>query len=85
MELSAYSFMDVMRQVFELFTCRTHLRNTCRRLRIVYLWKEPPQDENTDQPDAVQNLELEANGYDDLSYSDLEEETDLPVVKLERS
>ena len=80
MEISMYDFLDVLRQLFENFNCRAHLRHTCRRLRIVYLWKDPPTDEPI--PPAPAD---ETDIYPDLSDSDYQSDDDLPVVKLERS
>ena len=77
MEISMYNFMDVMRKVAADMPWQSHLRNTCRRMRIVSIWKDPPADA--------------ANGHralqtpTDFNDTDIESDEDLPAFNMDLS
>ena len=45
MELSIYDFFDVLRQLFSHTPWNAHLKLTCRRLRLIAIWKDEPQED----------------------------------------
>ena len=80
MNISIYDFMDVLRQVFSNTPWTVHLRQTCRRLRLISVWKDEPQ-ENAGPVQANESFQLPYTRspagpltYEGLSTSDEEQE-----------
>ena len=76
MEISIYNFMDVMRKTLYAVDWSKHLRNTCRRLRVVFVWKEPP--------DEVRHTQVQQDLGQPFTYYELEsdEENDAEIEDI---
>ena len=66
--------LDVFRQTLQNLDLTTHLRHSCRRLRVVHLWKEQP-DDGVVQPLGPPEYPLHIDT--DHPYSDLDSDDSL--------